>query len=69
MGSPHYLILLIVYELINTDVAEEVFNRCAISNEDEFGKDDPNYKITMNYEFLEDFREPKPGRLTRAFTR
>ena len=46
-----------------------MFNRCAISNEDEFGKDDPNYKITMNYEFLEDFREPKPGRLTRVFTR
>ena len=53
------------------DVAEEVFKRCAVSNEDEVGKDDPNYTITFNYEFLEDFTDDRKGGniLTRTFTR
>ena len=54
-----------------TEVAEEVFNRCAVSNEAEVGKDDKNYTITFNYEFLEDFSEEDETvtRLARAFTR
>lgn len=56
------------------EVAEVVFNRCAVSNGDEVNKDDSNYTITFNYEFLEDFAEKRPndGRgtiLSRAFTR
>ena len=52
------------------DVAEEVFKRCAVSNEDEVNKDDMDFTITFNYEFLEDFvdEETIGGRLTRALT-
>jgi transient receptor potential cation channel subfamily A protein 1 len=41
------------------DVAETVFNRCMTTNEDEVTEDDPEFRVTFNYEFLEDFRVHK----------
>lgn len=51
------------------DVAKVVFNRCAVANDDQVSKDNVNYQITFNYEFLEDFREIEHELLKRAFTR
>lgn len=45
-----------------------MFNRCSTTNEDTVSADSPDYTITFNYEFLEDFREPA-ARQRRKFTR
>ena len=36
------------------EVATEVLNRCTAAND--MRPDDPNYAVTFDYEFLEDFR-------------
>lgn len=44
-----------------TEVAEAVFNRCTETNATNDGTirpDSPDYQVTFNYEFLEDFRDP-----------
>ena len=47
------------------DVAEVIFNRCCQTNNDKVSTDDPDYKISFMYEFLEDFRV-EPQFLRRA---
>ena len=50
---------------VSIDVAEEVFNRCCVGNETKDGKigvDSKDYRLTFNYEFLEDFRDKKRSR-------
>lgn len=52
------------------DVAEEVFNRCSVGNETKDGKiriDSKEYKLTFNYEFLEDFQDETENICSRAF--
>ena len=58
----------------DTDVAEEVFNRCTSTNATKDGQilpDSPDYLVTFKYEFLEDFQDPtsRAGQLARALTR
>ena len=52
-------------------VAEEVFDRCTTTNATSDGQIRPDikeYRVTFNYEFLEDFRDPesRAKRLKRA---
>lgn len=50
-------------------MAEEVFNRCLSTNEEVVGsKEDKNFEVTFNYEFLEDDQAPPPGRLAQLFS-
>ena len=52
----------------HTEVAEEVFNRCSITNETKDGRigpDSKDYRVNFNYEFLEDFRDERPGLIVR----
>ncbi|CAI8048714.1 Transient receptor potential cation channel subfamily A member 1 homolog [Geodia barretti] len=56
------------------EVAEEVFNRCTVTNATKDGKirpDSREYRVLFNYEFLEDFqdRETAAHRLARRLTR
>ena len=46
------------YELIDTDVAEVVLDRCIVTNPEVQDPGDPNFSVIMNYEFLEDFAMP-----------
>ena len=47
-----------------------MFTRCVTTNEkDGVSKDDKNFKVTFNYEFLEDDRDPKHYLLGRSFTK
>ena len=56
-------------DLLFTDVATVVFNRCLTTNEetDHVTREDRNLQVTFNYEFLEDDRDPPPGLLARLF--
>lgn len=57
---------------VNTDVAEQVFNRCTLSNETKDGKirhDSKDYNITFDYEFIEDFQDAKGDFCSNLFTR
>ena len=48
------------------EVAEQVFNRCISTNEEDIGsKEGKNFQVFFNYEFLEDDRDPRPSRLAR----
>ena len=57
-----------------TDVATKVLSRCAVTNEgqrltregERVTREDENFKITLDYEFLEDFEYHTPGKLKRA---
>ena len=56
------------------EVAEVVFNRCTETNTTKDGTTRPDstgYKVTFNYEFLEDFRDPVTAaqQFTRALTK
>lgn len=56
-----------------TDVAKQVLDRCAVTNEQQRGerecdritREDENFEITLDYEFLEDFEHHPPGKLKR----
>lgn len=63
-------VILVIYNY--AEVAEEVFNRCSIGNDTKDGKiksDSKKYKVTFNYEFLEDFRDEKENVCKRFFKR
>lgn len=45
-----------VHVYINLDFAEEVLNKCVVSNP-RGNVDDFEYSVLFNYEFLEDFRD------------
>ena len=69
--TAHHLTACIVHVLCATEVAEEVFNRCTFTNATKDGQirpDSKEYRVTFNYEFLEDFQDPE-SKLARAFTR
>ena len=60
-----------IHVLCATEVAEEVFNRCTFTNATKDGQirpDSKDYRVIFNYEFLEDFQDPK-SKFARAFTR
>ena len=51
-------------------MAEEVFNRCCVGNETKDGKvgvDSKDYRLTFNYEFLEDIQDKKENLCSRYF--
>lgn len=50
------------------EVAEEVFNRCSITNETKDGRvrpDSKDFQVVFNYEFLEDFVDERQNCLSR----
>ena len=56
------------------EVAEEVFNKCTVTNATKDGKirpDSKEYRVLFNYEFLEDFRDAESAahRLARHISR
>ena len=51
------------------DVAKVVFNRCSTTNENVVSADSTDYRITFDYEFLEDFRDPPGLFLHQKFTK
>ena len=72
MPGKHIMVILCSSLVVMaTELAKEVFNRCAVANDKEASKDSVGYQIAFNYEFLEDFREVDHiGRgIRRAFTR
>ena len=51
-------------------MAEKVFNRCSRTNatmDGKIGPDSKKYRVTFDYEFLEDFRDEKGNICTRFF--
>ena len=50
------------------DVANEVFNRCC-AGYDKARIDSKDYKLTFNYEFLEDFQDEKENACSKYFKR
>ena len=49
------------------EVAKAALNRCLTTNEevDSASREDRNFQVTFNYEFLEDDRDPPPGFLAK----
>ena len=43
------------------DVAEEILNKCTVSDPRYQNADDPGYSVVFNYEFVEDTRDDKEG--------
>ena len=73
-GCSLYLVGVHWARVCLTDVAKEVFDRCAVTNEGErltrdgerITREDENFLITLDYEFLEDFEYHLPGKLKRV---
>ena len=60
-----------IHVLCAAEVAEEVFNQCTFTNATKDGQirpDSKDYRVIFNYEFLEDFQDPR-SKLARAFSR
>ena len=55
------------FVLLSPEVAKAALNRCLTTNEEVDGvsREDRNFQVTFNYEFLEDDRDPPPGFLAR----
>ena len=71
INTHHLTCIVCIHVLCATEVAEEVFNRCTFTNATKDGQirpDSKDYRVIFNYEFLEDFQDPK-SKLARAFTR
>lgn len=63
-------VVIFTYYILILEVAEEVFNRCLVGNDSRDGKirlDSKDYKLTFNYEFLEDFQDRKEDVCSRFF--